>query len=94
MLKQKQRHVIKCLYLYDVHFLMLSHNAYTSIRARWSCNALNHSSLRGDVSVCIVPANVVYLFIYLFMFLERKRKVANSLACLTAEQCQTLNCPI
>lgn len=50
--------------------------------------------LRGDVIVCIVPANVAYLFIYFLVYVPREKEVANELACFTGEQCQTLKCPI
>lgn len=33
----------------------------------------NAVPVKGDVSVCIVPANVIYLFIYL-LFLKRERE--------------------
>lgn len=52
---------------------------------------LQSTTVKGDVSVCTVPANVVYLFIYILVYVPREKEMANSLACLFGEQCQALN---
>lgn len=55
---------------------------------------LKGKKLRGDVILCVVPANVAYLIIYFLVYVPREKEVANELACSTGEQCQTLKCPI
>lgn len=72
MLKQNQRHMIKCLYLYD-EWVSIIHTQLTYTCAMESYKLRNAVPVKGDVSVCIVPANVIYLFIY-FLFLKRERE--------------------
>ncbi len=50
---------------------------------------LQSTTVRGDVSVCIVPANVGYLFIYILVCVPREKEMAHS---LDMSLCRTMSC--